>query len=261
MAVIHGEIDQGVVATAYLFQSAKQMAEIAAILGRDGSRYAELAQKVRDAWITEYVAADGSLTPDTQATYARALAFGLLPDELRQQAADRLADLVRANGSHLGTGFLATPLLLPVLADYGHLDLAYDVLLQRSEPSWLCMLDRGATTVWEFWQGLDEKGTAIGSLNHYSKGAVISFLHQYVAGIRQVPGVPAYQQFVIAPLPGGGLTWAEATLDSPHGTIRSAWSVTDGQLRVEVTVPPGTSATLRLPDGSSEVLTPGDHVR
>jgi alpha-L-rhamnosidase len=260
-AVIARQIDQGSVATAYLYRSATQMAEIAAILGRDGGRYSELAASVRDAWIKEYVADDGSLVPSRQATYVHALAFGLVPDEMRQATADRLAKMIRDKGDHLGTGFLATPLLLPALADGGHLDVAYDVLLQRTEPSWLCMLDRGATTIWEFWNGSDEDGNAFGSLNHYSKGAVISFLHRYVAGIRQVQGVPAYRRFVVAPRPGGGLTSAEATLDTPYGTIRSAWSVTPDGLRAEVTVPPGTTAGLRLPGRPAEELTAGTHVR
>jgi alpha-L-rhamnosidase len=171
-SVFERRTDQGVVATAYLYRSAAQLAEIAGVLGRDADPWAELADNVRAAWQAEYIR-DGRLVPETQATYARALAFGLLPPELAQPAADRLAELVRAAGTHVGTGFLATPLLLPALADHGHLDVAYDVLLQRSEPSWLCMIDRGATTVWEAWNGLDEKGKAFLSLNHYSKGAVI----------------------------------------------------------------------------------------
>jgi alpha-L-rhamnosidase len=248
------------VATAYLYRSAAQLAEIAAILGRDGSRWSELAANVKAAWQAEYVAG-GRLVPETQATYARALSFGLLPDELVQAAADRLAQLVREAGTHVGTGFLATPLLLPALADHGHLDVAYDLLLQRSEPSWLCMLDRGATTVWEAWNGLDDKGTPFLSLNHYSKGAVISFLHQHVAGLRQVPGEPAYRRFDVEPRPGGGLSWAEATCDSPYGPIRAAWQRSDEGLHVEVTVPPGTSAELRLPGGAVEQLAPGSHVR
>jgi alpha-L-rhamnosidase len=261
VAVLRRQIDQGAVATAYLCRSARQMAQVATVLGRSPDDYARLAACVRDAWVREYVADDGSLTPAVQATYVLALAFDLVPHELRQATADRLAQMVRDNGNHLATGFLTTPLLLPVLADNGHLDVAYDLLLQRTEPSWLGMLDRGATTIWEFWNGLDEQGRATGSLNHYSKGAVISFLHQYVAGIRQVEGVPAYRRFVIAPRPGGGLTSAEATLASPYGTIRSAWSVGDAGLRVEVNVPPGTTARLELPGRPAEELAPGAHTR
>src|SRR4029077_18886081 len=109
---------------------------------------------------------------------------GLIPDELTAAAAARLVELIRAEGNHLTTGFLATPFLLPILADLGHLDVAYDLLLQNTEPSWLVMVDRGATTVWEEWGGIDAAGVPHASLNHYSKGAVITFLHQYVAGLQ-----------------------------------------------------------------------------
>ena len=130
----------------------------------------------------------------------RALRFGLVPDDLRQRAADDLADLVRKADTHLGTGFLATPDLLPVLADHGHLDLAYELLFQDTEPSWLAMIDRGATTMWERWEGIDEDGVPHESLNHYSKGAVISFLHRYVAGLTRLE--PTWRRFRVQPRPG-----------------------------------------------------------
>ena len=127
----------------------------------------------------------------------RALRFGLVPDEHRQRAADDLADLVREADDHLATGFLATPDLLPVLAEHGHLDLAYALLFQDSEPSWLAMIDRGATTMWERWNGIDADGVPHESLNHYSKGAVISFLHRYVAGLRRLE--PTWRRFRVEP--------------------------------------------------------------
>ena len=119
------------------------------------------------------------------------LAFELVPPELRTNAADRLVELIRAAGTHVGTGLLATPFLLPVLAETGHLDVAYAILLQRTPPSWLAMIDRGATTVWESWEGVDADGGAHDSLNHYSKGAVISFLHQFAAVSSTWTGSPA----------------------------------------------------------------------
>ncbi|MGW0718816.1 alpha-L-rhamnosidase-related protein [Streptomyces sp. NPDC002778] len=108
---------------------------------------------------------------------------------------------------HLTTGFLSTGLLLPVLADHGHPELACALLRQSTPPSWLGMIDRGATTIWEDWHGIDDRGRPKMSYNHYSKGAVVSFLHQYIAGIR-LPTAPApteagYRRFLIAPYPGG----------------------------------------------------------
>ena len=167
-------------------------------------------------------APDGRITPHTQANLVRALTFGLVPDEHRQRAADDLAALVREAGTHLGTGFLSTPDLLPVLADHGHLDLAYELLLQDTEPSWLAMIDRGATTVWERWDGIRADGSVHESLNHYSKGAVISFLHRYVAGLQRLE--PTWTRFRVAPRPGGGVTRAPTEHVSPHGPIAVAWS-------------------------------------
>ncbi len=253
--------DHGPVATAYLHRSAAQLGEIAGILGKEteAARYAALAANVRDAWRTEFLGADGTTTPDTQATYARALTFGLIPADLRAASAARLVQLIRDAGTHLATGFLATPFLLPTLADTGHLDVAYELLFQDTEPSWLVMVDRGATTIWEEWGGIDADGAPHASLNHYSKGAVISFLHRYVAGLQILE--PGYRRFRVAPRPGGGITNAGAHHDSPYGRIAVAWAVDGGEGTVDVTVPEGTEAQVVLPDGTSDVLAPGTHRR
>lgn len=258
--------DHGAIATAYLHHSAWLLARIAGILGRDDAgRYASLAEATRSAWRAEFLSPDGAITPGTQASYVRALAFGLAPRRLRPRLAGRLAGLIRQAGTHLGTGFLATGLLLGVLAETGHLDLAYDLLLQDSEPSWLAMIDRGATTIWEHWTGLDGRGLpaappGVGSLNHYSKGAVASFLHRHIAGIRLLGDGPGYRKFLIAPQPGGGLTWARAVHDCPYGRIESSWRVEGGDFRLDVEVPPGTVADVWLPDGRVVPASPGGHV-
>ncbi|WTW98335.1 glycoside hydrolase family 78 protein [Streptomycetaceae bacterium NBC_01309] len=258
--------DHGAVATAYLYRSASLLSRISDLTGHgdDAHRYAQLADSALRAWRAEFIADDGALTPGTQATYVRALAFGLVPDDLRAATAERLVALIRAEGTHVGTGFLATPYLLPVLADTGHLDVAYELLFQDSEPSWLTMVDRGATTIWEHWNGIDENGVPHASLNHYSKGAVVSFLHTRVAGIRPPadpdPRTAGYRRFEIAPLPGSGLSFAEAELQSPYGVIASAWRIDeDGTFILDVTVPPNTEAEVRLPDGRTFHATPGSH--
>jgi alpha-L-rhamnosidase len=254
--------DKGEVATAYYAHSARLTARIAALLGRDedAARYGELADRAREAWQAEYLEAgpDGGmrLVPDTQADHVRALAFDLVPASLRPAVAGRLVELVRKAGTHLGTGFLATPYLLPVLADAGHLDVAYELLLQDSEPSWLVMVDRGATTVWERWDGVDADGVPSESLNHYSKGAVVSFLHRYTAGLELVE--PAYRRFRVRPRPGGGLTSAETAHESPHGRIEVAWRRDGAAFSLRVVVPAGTEAEVVLPDGTTSAAGPGE---
>ncbi len=249
--------DKADVATAYFAWSADHLARVAAVLGRaaDATRYARLSRRVVAAWRAEFVRA-GRVEPRTQANLVRALRFGLVPEDLRQPAADDLAALVVAADTHLATGFLATPDLLPVLADNGHLDLAYDLLLQDSAPSWLAMVDRGATTMWERWDGVDEHGTPHESLNHYSKGAVISFLHRYVAGLERL--APTWRRFRVRPRPGGGVRRASAYHETPHGTAAVEWRLGD-ELELTVTVPPGCTAEVVLPSGATAPVGPGRH--
>lgn len=255
------EADKSDVATAYFAHSARLMSLVAEAIGRpdDASRYGDLAREVRAAWRAEFLGEDGRLYPDTQANHVRALAFDLVPEELRAATVARLVELIRSAGAHLATGFLATPLLLPTLADAGEVDLAYELLLTDTPPSWLYMIERGATTMWERWDGIREDGSPFESLNHYSKGAVASFLHSRVAGIRLLDDGPAYRRFRIEPQPGGGIIWAQARHDSPYGPIESAWRTDGGTLQLDVTVPPGTTADVVLPERSAETVSAGRH--
>jgi alpha-L-rhamnosidase len=249
--------DHAPVATAFLYRSATELAAMAALIGRtaDAEKYGALALNVRDAWQTEFIDDHGDVTPRTQANLARALAFGLVPDDLRQRTADRLADLVATSDMHLGTGFLATPLLLPMLADHGHLDTAYALLFQDTEPSWLYMTDH-YSTIWEDWDGVVD-GVAKHSLNHYSKGAVISFLHRYVAGLQMVE--PGYRRIRIAPQPGHGITHASTHHVSPHGRIDVAWQLNGTSGTLTIGVPDHTSAEVLLPNGQHFERGPGTH--
>ncbi|MFM9084148.1 MAG: family 78 glycoside hydrolase catalytic domain, partial [Actinomycetota bacterium] len=142
-----GAQDHGAVATAYLHRSSDELARISALLGRtaEAEKYAELAAHVLDAWRTEFIDSQGNVVPRTQATLCRAVAFGLVPESLRQRTADELVSLIAEADTHLGTGFLATPMLLPVLADKGHLDTAYALLFQDTDPSWMHMSNQYST--------------------------------------------------------------------------------------------------------------------
>ena len=248
--------DHGIVATAFLHRSALVASRTAAILGERwaAAHLADIAEGARTAWQAEYLLPDGHLTEEKQAHYVRALAFELVPAEVRAACAARLVELIEAAGNRLGTGFLATGDLLPVLADTGHADVAYRLLLATGHPSWLGMLDAGATTMWEWWDGIGDDGTVRGSLNHYSKGAVASFLHTHVVGIR-LPEDPSrdesgYRHVRIAPVVGGGLTQAASTLGTPLGELRVAWRIAAGHFTLDATLPAETTADIELPDGS-----------
>ncbi len=242
------------VATGYFALSTGLLARIAAILGRDrdAARYSALSQRIREAYQREFVGPDGRLRPDTQAEYVRALAFDLVPPSMRPRLVERLVERVHAAGDHLGTGFLATPFLCTVLADERELEIAYRILLQTDWPSWLDSVEKGATTIWESWRGIDDDGNPHLSLNHCSKGAIASFLHEVVAGLRLDPVVPGWRRFLVEPRPGGGITRARAAIDSPYGLIASDWRIESGIFALHVVAPPNTTARVVLPTSNPE---------
>jgi alpha-L-rhamnosidase len=258
------------VATAYAAHVADLLARAAAIVGDDAlaAQSRERFDTVRAAWWTHY----GEAAATTQTGAALAIAFDLVPDdEARFKMGEALALRVHDADDHLSTGFLGTPLLLPSLAATGHLDVAYDVLLQRTAPSWLYTVLAGATTIWERWDALRPDGSVpLGSLdigsgssmvsyNHYAYGAVAEWLHTAVAGLRPDPDDPGYHHFFVEPRPGGDLTHASASLETRYGTASVAWSIDNGAFAMTVEVPPNTSATVTLPDGTSTKVGSGSH--
>ena len=235
------------VATAYFAYSAHLLAQAARVLGKEADvrQYTALSQKVKAAYVTEFVTDEGRIKSDKQASYVRALAFDLLPEPLRPVAARHLAELVRSADTHLGTGFLSTPYLCPVLADNGYLDLAYALLMQTTEPSWLYSVKKGATTIWESWNGIDAEGNPHNSLNHYSYGAIGNWLYGVVVGLEAA--APGYKHIKFQPQPGGGLTHASATYESLYGKIEARWHLEEGSFTYDITVPNNTTATVVIP--------------
>ena len=241
------------VATAYYFRSATLMAKIAGILGKteDEKKYASIAEGAKKAY--RYTCTkDGKIRSDRQCEYVRPIAFGLLEGEEVQTAADALNELVVKNGCHLNTGFLSTPFLCSVLADHGHTDTAYKLLLQDTCPSWLYAVKKGATTIWETWDGVREDGTVHDSLNHYSYGAISGWLFSGVCGIRLSEG-----KLRLCPRPDPSLGWAKAEWRSPVGTIKSAWHYEDSKLILDFEVP--FPANIELPNGEKREVTEGEY--
>jgi alpha-L-rhamnosidase len=244
--------DPSLVATAYFARSARQLARMAAVLhhAEDVERYERLAAQVTSAFQSRFVGDDGRLTSDTQTAYALAICFELLPDAWRAAAGDRLAELVAEAGNHIATGFAGTPLVTEALTQVGHTDEAYALLLERTCPSWLYAVTRGATTVWERWDSLLPDGRVnageMTSFNHMAFGAVASWLHRRVAGLE--PAMPGYRTIAFRPCPGGGLTHASASHQTPYGLAAIHWRRDrDGVLEVTVTVPTGTAGIVELP--------------
>lgn len=242
----------GVVATAYFVRSAELLGLTAGVLGRkdDEAQYLALAAHVREAFNREYVTPSGSVLSDSSTAYALALEFALLPrPEQRGKAARRLRALVRENGYQISTGFVGTPLICDALTHAGELDAAYHLLMGRECPSWLYPVTMGATTVWERWDSMLPDGSInpgeMTSFNHYALGAIADWLHRTVAGL--APAEPGYGRLTIQPLPGGGLTHAQARHLTPYGEASCAWKVQGGHLVVDVVVPPNTTADVILP--------------
>ncbi|MEU0333879.1 family 78 glycoside hydrolase catalytic domain [Streptomyces sp. NPDC006193] len=239
------------ISTAYFARSARLVSRMAEATGRaaEAASYGRLADQVAAAFSARFVTGDGTVRGDTQTGYVLALAFGLLPASLVQPAADKLAARVAAAGGHLSVGFLGVENLLPVLAAHGHADTAYRVLLQRGFPGWGYMIEHGATTVWERWDGIRPDGSfndpGMNSFNHYGLGSVGDFLYQHVGGLG--PASPGYASLRVAPRPGGGLTGAESTYETPYGTAASVWSVSGSRLTLRVTVPVNTVAEVTVP--------------
>jgi alpha-L-rhamnosidase len=255
--------DRYLVATAYFARSADRLARMAAVLGRheDAERFDRLAAEVREAFTAAYVLPDGRMTSDAQTAYSLAIAFELVPEQLRVAAGRRLAELVEESEHRIATGFVGTPLVSDALTLTGHPDAAYDLLLEEEAPSWLYAVRQGGTTIWERWDSLRPDGAVnpgtMTSFNHYALGAVADWLHRVVAGI--APAAPGYRSILFRPQPGGGFAHASAEHETPYGRAGIEWHLDGGTLRVEVTVPTGSDATVELPWGESISVGSGTH--
>ncbi|HEY8590321.1 MAG TPA: family 78 glycoside hydrolase catalytic domain [Naasia sp.] len=258
--------DRYLVATAYLVKSARIVADTAALLGRtaEADHYSSVAATALTAFRREYVSPSGRLVSDTPTALSLALVFDLLEtDAQRAVAGRRLRDLVEQGGYVIQTGFVGTPIICDALALVGHVDAAYRLLFQTACPSWLYAVTMGATTVWERWDSMLPDGTVnpgeMTSFNHYALGAVVDFLHRVVAGL--APAAPGYRRMLIAPRPALDLGSAEARLDTPYGLAVSSWRKVAGVFTLDVVVPPGATAEVRLPYGAAApvVVGSGEH--
>lgn len=251
------------IATAHLAHSADLVAHAAAVLGKaeDAARYGTLFRAVRDAFNREFVSGAGRVGENTQTAYALAIAFGLLPDSIVAVAGSRLAQDVRFRGVHLTTGFLGTPVLLHTLSGTGQVPLAFELLMQRTYPSWLYPITRGATTMWERWDGIRPDSSfedpGMNSFNHYAFGAVGDWMYRNIGGIDLDSAGAGYKWSRIAPRVGAGLSSAKASIATPYGTLATAWSDSGGQFVLDATIPANTSATVTLWDTRVERVREG----
>lgn len=245
--------DKYMIAQSFYAHSTQLLINAAKVLGKteEVSKYTSLLNDIKNAYVKEYMTPSGRLVSSTQTAYVLALQFDMLPEALRQQAAERLVENVKSYGNHLTTGFLGTPYLCHVLSRFGHTNVAYDLLLQESYPSWLYPVKMGATTIWERWDGIKPDGSfqtpGMNSYNHYAYGAIGDWMYRNMAGINPDESAPGYKKIRIAPKPGGKISSVAGELDTPYGKLSSSWKIENGLFKLDVLVPANTTATVILP--------------
>ena len=233
------------------------MRELAAAIGEPVERWAGLERKVREDFRRDYIGTDGLLLEHLrgQGSDLFVLKLGLVEGDAARRTLEHLKGDIVAHGDCLQTGFHGTSIFLETLSELGEDSLAYTLLLQRKNPSWLYSVDQGATTVWERWDayrrdvGFNDPG--MNSFNHYAYGAVYAWMVSVMGGIREDPAAPGMRRFVLAPRPDRRVGFAKVAYDSVYGRISSEWRyMADGALEWSFTVPANVVATVRLPDGS-----------
>jgi len=257
--------DKYLIAQCFYAHSTQLLINAATVLGKkeDASSYSTLLQRIKTAFLREYMTPDGRLVSGTQTAYVLALQFDMLPEPLRKQAAERLVKNIQDYNYHLTTGFLGTPYLCHVLSRYNQTDVAYRLLLQDSYPSWLYPVKMGATTIWERWDGIKPDSTfqtpGMNSFNHYAYGAIGDWMYRVVAGIDTYEDGAGYHHSRIAPHPGGKLRSAAADLETGYGKLSSHWEIENDSFRLAIAVPANTTATVYLPVMDNSLITEGGH--
>lgn len=245
--------DKSLIAQAFYAASTQNLIHAARVLGKDAdvAKYTALLGRVKEAFNHEFVTPSGKLVSNSQTAYVLALNFDLLPEEMRAQAAKRLADNIKAYGYHITTGFLGTPYINHVLTRFNYNDVAFKLLLQDTYPSWLYPIKKGATTIWERWDGIKPNGDFqnhnMNSFNHYAYGAIGDWMYKVITGIDVDSSAVAYKRIVIAPHVDGGLTHANGSLETLYGTVRSSWKFEGRNMHLHVSIPANTSAKIVLP--------------
>jgi alpha-L-rhamnosidase len=257
-----GEVPKEVFATMMAFKSADILADALEALGSPAAAARERAETVRKAFLANYLAPDKRLPGDTQAGYAIAIDFGLADSPATEQAwFDHLVAALERTGGRLTTGFHSTHRMMNVLTRHGRSDLAYALLTSREFPSWGYGIDQGATTVWERWDGFVAgrgfQDPGMNSFNHWAFGAVSEWIAGTVAGV--TPVEPGWSKVRVAPIPGGGLTWAKFRHTCVKGRIAVDWRLDGGEMSLDVTVPANVEATIVVPGGDTKTVVGGRH--
>lgn len=262
------KIDGRYVAYCYYAYVAQLMTKVARVLGKEdnAARYQELFEGIRTEYQRRYIT-DGEINTgkDTQTAFLMALHYNMLFDSQKKRAREALRRNIETNGYKLSTGFLGTGILMPTLTENGMTDLAYRLLLQRDNPSWLYSIDQGATTVWERWDSYTKEGGFhkhhwnMNSFNHYAYGCVVEWFYSGILGIQPDESQPGFRHIILHPQFGGDLDYAKGATMTPQGKVSVEWKKqSDGSYIYKVHIPEGSTATL-YNNGTQQTLGSGKH--
>lgn len=248
-----GATPEDLIATAYYKYSTELFIKAAHALGRDVAEYENIPAEAAAAFRREYME-NGRVKNATQTACVLALYFDITDD--RAATVGQLNELIERAG-HLETGFVGTPYLLHALSDNGYAETAYDLLLRREYPSWLYPISKGATTVWEHWDGIKPDGTMwstdMNSFNHYAYGAVADWMYGAAAGINSDPDRPGFEHIFFRPVTDRRLDFVKASIDTRRGTVASEWRRENGRIKYIFTVPEGCCASVVIGGEKHEV--------
>lgn len=254
---IAAKADPNVVATICAYRTMTLLSRAATVLKKpnEAAHFQELAQHIKTGFIKHYLKSDGVILSDCPTVYALAIFFEILPSEQLKKAGNHLSNLVKQHDYKISTGFAGTPYVTWALSITGHINDAYKLLLQTDCPSWLYPIKMGATTIWERWDSMLPDGSInpgeMTSFNHYALGSIADWMHKVIGGI--MPMEPGYSKVLIAPRPGGAITWAKTSLRTPHGTITVEWRISGKHLEVDVLIPKQVKALIKLPGLRKEI--------
>jgi alpha-L-rhamnosidase len=251
--------DKALLATAYFYHDLRLMEGYAKMLGKDADaqHFAQLAEQMKTAFNEKFLKRDlGQYDNGTQTSCVLPLAFGLVPDDLRGKVFDHLVEKITVETKgHIGTGLIGGQYLMRVLSDNGRPDLAWTIATQKDYPGWGYMVGKGATTIWELWNG-DTADPAMNSGNHVMLvGDLVIWLYENLAGIKADPAQPGFKHIIMKPTLVHGLRSVRATHRSPYGIIASEWHWSGTTLDWWLEIPANTTATVYIPiSGTSTVF-------
>ncbi len=234
---------------------------MAEVIGKnsEASYYSELSEKIKKAFIETFVDKDGMIEGDAQSCYAMALYYNLYPEELEENFEKRMIDKFIPYDGRMNTGFHSTLPLMKELSKRGYSKKAFDLLETKEFPSWGYSIAQGATSIWERWDGYVKgrgmQGAGMNSFNHYAFGAMGEWMYENILGIQPDPDAPGFRHFILKPLPGGTLTWAEGSYHSICGKIEVKWKKEKGRFEYKVVIPPNTTATVYIPSSGADKVT------